>query len=257
MDIQNKFQDLLKDLQNSIRDRRWGDYMNNERQESLFKELSSKFQMLKHSQENCSKKIDLFLKKNKEEKEFNEGTVRTLYSNVALMEKNISSLEKSFSTLTSKMEDLDIQISVFLQKYRDVKEEQNLQKTKKRLLCDDSDDLSDTDNSFASSISNSFSYTNDKSVLSQNKKRKKGQSLITPDKKKIDCCNSSTESIEFLGVKKEPTFVQFSGKKVASIKIKKEKSDSSFTKSIVNPYKKKNFVKKNWLMKFYFLFICI
>ena len=164
MDNQKKFQELLQELQLSIKDRRWGDYMHDERQHNLFKEIAAKFQMYRHSQDQMMKTIDQVMKKVKDD----QNTLQTLYPRV-------SSLETTLGALSSKIDHLDSQISFFLSDYKNLKRKTYFQNSKKRVLCDDSDD-SDTDNSIISSVSNlglEFSYNSNEEINISNTPHKK------------------------------------------------------------------------------------
>ena len=256
MDNQKKFQDLLQELQLLIKDRRWGDYMHDERQHNLFKEISSKFQMFRHSQDNIMKTIDQVIKTVRDD----QNTLQSLYP-------SISSLETTIAALSSQIHNMDSQFSIFLTDFKNLKHEIYVQKSKKRVICDDSDDSdsSDSDNSIISSVSNlghEFSYnTNDEVINVSNTPHKKedneDQSLVTPEKGLL-CGNSlsSDESIDSLGTTNFSNYVKQPKKRNSLIKFKKENTAkvSSIQKCVIkNPYKKKRKKKLNKQHSIYFL----
>ena len=58
----DKFQDLLQRLENNVRDRRWGDYMNQTKLYNMFKDIGAKLYMFKTSQEMLSNKVEKSIK---------------------------------------------------------------------------------------------------------------------------------------------------------------------------------------------------
>ena len=115
----DKFQDLLQRLENNVRDRRWGDYMNQTKLYNMFKDIGAKLNVFKTSQEMLSNKIEKSIKFNEMQR--------------AKQEEHIQSLQACIENLNMKIEKMNKEVSQYLSSNADVKS-----KSKRRTFFDDS-----------------------------------------------------------------------------------------------------------------------
>ena len=73
-----RFQELLQKLENSVKDRRWGDYMNQSKLQNMMKDISTKLQMFKTAQEILSSKVERSIKQSDLQMEKQEDNVRKI-----------------------------------------------------------------------------------------------------------------------------------------------------------------------------------
>jgi hypothetical protein len=210
----DKFQELLQKLEHTVRDRRWGDYMNHTKFQNMMKDIGMKLKIFKTSQEMLSIKIEKSIKQHELQ--------------MSKQEDHMQSILLCIKKLSTKIEDMDMQFSHNLSNATN--------KRKKMTFFDDSSD--ENSNIDLLMEGSPVVFTEDDNATSTlNKKKQRKEPFITPEKSKIfeyfsdEDTLSNTNNLDFSAL------VGKTKKTSTSKDINTYKCETMVVK---NPYKKTN-----------------